>query len=105
MSKTVIFEAGSKQYSAGVGDVLEIPRVPGGAGDSVTFDRVLLLRQGEETSAGRPYLEGASIVGEIVEQGRDDKVVVFKFKRRTTYRNKNGHRQPHTVVRITDIQA
>ena len=105
MSKTAIFETGSKQYSAGVGDVLRIPSIPGGAGDSVTFEHVLLMREGADTKAGRPYVEGARIVGEIVEQGRDDKVVVFKFKRRTTYRSKNGHRQPHTVVRITGIEA
>ncbi len=105
MSETAIFESGAKQFSAGVGDIVRVPRLAGAAGESVTFDKVMVLRKGEETIAGRPYIDGAQIAGEIVKQGHDDKVIVFKFKRRTTYRNKNGHRQPHTVVRITGIQA
>ena len=105
MSETAIFETGAKQFSAGVGDLVQVPRMPGTAGEAVTFDRVMLLRKGTETITGRPYIDGARIAGEIVDQGRDKKVIVFKFKRRTTYRNKNGHRQPHTVVRITGIQA
>jgi large subunit ribosomal protein L21 len=105
VSETAIFETGARQFSAGVGDVIQVPRMAGGAGDVVTFDRVLFMRRGEDAVAGQPYIEGARVSGEIVEQGRDDKVVVFQFKRRTTYRKKNGHRQPHTVVRITGIGA
>lgn len=105
MSETAIFESGAKQFSASVGDVVRVPRLTGAAGESVTFDKVMILRRGDETVAGRPYINGAQIAGEIVKQGHDDKVIVFNFKRRTTYRKKNGHRQPHTVVRITGIQA
>jgi len=104
VSKVAIFETGAKQFSVGVGDVIRVPRLDGGAGDAVSFDHVMLLREGETTTAGRPYVDGAHISGEIVDQGRDDKVIVFKFKRRTTYRTKNGHRQPHTIVRITGIE-
>ena len=105
MSETAIFETGSKQFSAGVGDILRVPRLSGEPGESVSFDRVMYLRRGDETIAGRPYVEGARIAGEIIKQGRDEKVIVFKLKKRTAYRRKNGHRQPHTVVRITGIQA
>ncbi len=105
MSETAIFEAGAKQFSAAVGDLVRVPRLSGDAGESVTFDKVMVLRKGSETVTGRPYIEGARIAGEIVNQGRDEKVIVFNFKRRTTYRKKNGHQQPHTVVRITGIQA
>jgi large subunit ribosomal protein L21 len=105
VSESAIFETGAKQFSAGVGDIVQVPSLPGAAGEAVSFDRVMVLRKGDETITGRPYIDGARIAGEIVNQGRDKKVVVFKFKRRTTYRNKNGHRQPHTVVRITGIQA
>ena len=105
MTETAIFETGARQYSAGIGDVLRIPRVAGEAGDSVTFDRVMFLHKGEQAVAGRPYVEGARVTGEIVNQGRDDKIVVFKLKRRTTYRKKNGHRQPHTIVRVTGIEG
>jgi len=105
VSNLAIIEAGSRQFTVGVGDVVTLPRLEGAAGDSVSFDRVLLVRAGTETATGRPYLDGARVNGEIVEQGRDDKVVVFKFRRRTGYRRKNGHRQPHSVVRITAINA
>ena len=104
MSKVAIFETGAKQFSVGEGDVIRVPHLDGGAGDTVSFDHVMLTRDGSETQTGRPYVEGARISGEIVDQGRDDKIIVYKFKRRTTYRKKNGHRQPHTVVRITGIE-
>ena len=105
MSETAIFETGSKQFSAGVGDILRVPRLTGSAGETVSFDRVMYLRRGDELIAGQPYVQGARIAGEIVKQGRDEKVIVFKLKKRTAYRRKNGHRQPHTVVRITRIEA
>lgn len=105
MSETAIFETGAKQFSAAVGDIVRVPSLAGTAGEAVTFDKVMVVRKGSETVAGRPYIEGAQIAGEIVDQGHDKKIVVFNFKRRTTYRKKNGHRQPHTVVRITGIQA
>lgn len=105
MTNLAIIEAGSRQISVGVGDVVTVPSLPGSPGDAVTFDRVLLVRNGAETTAGRPYVDGARVDGEIVEQGRDEKVVVFKFRRRTGYRRKNGHRQPRSVVRITAINA
>jgi large subunit ribosomal protein L21 len=105
VSETAIFETGSRQYSASIGDIVRVPSLSGEAGDSITFDRVMFLRRGDECAAGRPYVEGARVTGEIVNQGRDDKVIVFKFKRRTTYRQKNGHRQPHTAVRITGIEG
>jgi large subunit ribosomal protein L21 len=105
VSETAIFETGSKQYSAGVGDILHVPHLEGEAGETVSFDKVLVVRKGDQTLAGRPYVDGARIAGEIVNQGRDRKVIVYKFRRRTGYRRKNGHRQLHTVVRITGIQA
>ena len=104
MSKVAIFETGAKQFSVGEGDLIQIPHLEGNAGDPVAFDHVMLLREKDATQTGQPYVEGARIVGEIVKQGRDDKVIVFKMKRRTTYRKKNGHRQLHTVVRITGIE-
>jgi large subunit ribosomal protein L21 len=103
MGFAAIFESGARQYAVGVGDVVRVERLGGAAGDRIEFERVLLLRQGEATATGRPYVDGARIVGEIVEQGRDKRLVVFKHKKRQVYRRKNGHRQPHTLVRITDI--
>ena len=98
-----IFESGARQYAVGVGDVVRVERLNGAAGDLIEFEKVLLLRKGDATTTGRPYVDGARIVGEIVKQGRDDKLVVFKHKKRAVYRRKNGHKQQHTLVRITDI--
>lgn len=105
MNYAVIFESGARQYAAAVGDVVRVERLDGATGDKVEFDHVLLLRQGETVTPGRPFVEGARIVGEIVKQGRDGKIVVFKHKKRAAYRRKNGHCQPHTLVRIVDIRS
>lgn len=103
MGFAAIFESGARQYAVGVGDVVRVERLGGDAGDRIEFDQVLLLRKGESTTCGRPYVDGARIVGEIVRQGHDPRLVVFKHKKRMAYRRKNGHRQLHTLVRITDI--
>jgi large subunit ribosomal protein L21 len=103
MGFAAIFESGARQYAVGVGDVVRVERLSGAAGDKIEFDQVLLLRKGDDTTTGKPYVDGARIVGEIVTQGRDARLVIFKHKKRQNYRRKNGHRQPHTLVRITDI--
>ncbi len=103
MSLAAIFESGARQYAVGVGDVVRVERLGGAAGDRIEFEKVLLVRKGDETATGRPYVNGARIVGEIVEQGRDGRLIVFKHKKRAVYRRKNGHRQMHTLVRITDV--
>jgi large subunit ribosomal protein L21 len=103
MGFAAIFESGARQYAVGLGDVVRVERLDGAAGDRIEFNQVLLLRKGEATTTGRPFVDGARIVGEIVKQGRDDRLVVFKHKKRQVYRRKNGHRQQHTLVRITDI--
>jgi large subunit ribosomal protein L21 len=105
MSYEAIFETGSKQFAVSVGDIVNIPRIDGAAGDSITFDRVLLAKKGDGVEAGRPNLEGANVSAEIMAQDRETKIVVFRFKRRTTYRRKTGHRQPRTTVRITGVNA
>ena len=100
-----VFESGTKQYAVSVGDIIHIPRIGGTAGDTIKFDRVLAARRGDKVEAGRPNLEGVHVSGEIVAQDRDKKIIVFRFKRRTTYRVKTGHRQPRTTVRITGVHA
>jgi large subunit ribosomal protein L21 len=96
-----VIRTGGKQYRVATGDVLEIERLPGEAGASVTFAEVLMAGG----KVGAPLLSGASVKGEIVAQERADKVVAFKKKRRKNTHRKRGHRQPLTKVKITAISA
>jgi len=97
-----VIRTGGKQYRVSEGDVLKVERLDGGAGDKISFDEVLMVG-GDEPRFGKPLVEGAKVSGEIVEQGRGEKLVIFKFKRRKRYKNKNGHRQSYTAVKITGI--
>ena len=91
-----VIRTGGKQYSVKSGDVISVEKLEGNAGDKVKFDDVLMLD-------GK--LGGGSVSAEIVSQFRDDKVIIFKKKRRHNYRRKKGHRQYLTEVKITDIKA
>ncbi len=99
-----VIETGGKQYRVSTGDVIRIERLPAEAGSSVTFDRVLMVG-GDSPKVGSPVVEGSSVVAEVEEHGKADKVTIIKFKRRQKYRRKQGHRQLYTQVRITDITA
>ncbi|MEM8916674.1 MAG: 50S ribosomal protein L21 [Pseudomonadota bacterium] len=97
-----VIKTGGKQYRVAKDDEITVERLPGDAGDSVTLDHVLMLG-GDKTALGTPTVDGAAVVAEVVEQSRNDKIVVFKKKRRHGYRRTAGHRQPVTVLKITDI--
>lgn len=99
-----VIETGGKQYRVSTGDVIKVERLPAEAGSNVTFDRVLMVG-GETPKVGNPLVEGSSVVGQVEEHGKADKVLIIKFKRRQKYRRKQGHRQQYTQVRITDITA
>ena len=99
-----IFRALGKQFRAEKGKTLRLPLMNAEAGAQVTFDEVLLSSDGDTIRAGTPLVEGASVVGEVVGQGKEPKIYVFKFKRRKNYRRKTGHRQRYTEVRITDLK-
>ena len=98
-----VIETGGKQYRVEVGQLLTVEKLPGGAGDKVEFDRVLLLSDDETVAVGRPVVEGARVTGEIVAQEKGDKLTVFKFRRRKNYRRKTGHRQKYTTVKINEV--
>ena len=98
-----IIRTGGKQYRAEAGKTIRIPTLPGEAGAKVTFDDVILGSDGDKTHVGAPALKGAHVTAEIVKQGKGDKIVVFKMKRRKNYAKKQGHRQKFTEVRIKDI--
>lgn len=98
-----VIKTGGKQYRVAANDLLQVEKLSGEAGDTVTFDEVLMLGSDTDTQIGTPTVEGASVAAEVVEQARSKKVIIFKKKRRQNYRRKKGHRQEVTMVRITDI--
>lgn len=98
-----IIETGGKQYKVSSGTILEFEKLEGEAQKSVTFDKVLLVSDGKDVKIGQPYVEGAKVKGTILEQKRDKKVLVFKFKKKTGYKKTQGHRQYLTTVKIDTI--
>ena len=97
-----VIRAGGKQYRVAPGDVIEIEKVPQAGGENVQFDEVLAV-SASEGEIGKP--SKAFVTGEVVEQGRGDKVLVFHYKRKKQYKKLNGHRQPYTAVKITGINV
>jgi large subunit ribosomal protein L21 len=99
-----IFRTLGKQFRAEKGKTLRLPLMGAAAGSKVTFDEVLLASDGETIRAGTPLVSGAKVLAEVVGDGKEPKIYVFKFKRRKNYRRKTGHRQGYTEVRITDLK-
>lgn len=100
-----VVSSGGKQYRVEAGSELIVERVPGDAGSTVTFDRVLLVGDGEAVTVGTPTVEGASVSATVLGEALGPKLIVFKFKQKIHYRRKNGHRQHLTRVRIDEISA
>jgi large subunit ribosomal protein L21 len=93
-----VIETGGKQYIVKEGDVIRVEKLPNDKGE-VEFDKVLMI----EDKVGAPYLEGAKVKGELIRTAKAKKVIVFKYKKRKGYRNKRGHRQLFSEVKITQI--
>ena len=100
-------QTGGKQYRVEPGKTVVVERLAGDKGAQVVFDQVLLVSSGDggNVNIGKPLVSGAKVTGQIVEQGRGDKLVVFKFRRRKNYVRRNGHRQDYTAVKIAEIQG
>jgi large subunit ribosomal protein L21 len=99
-----IVHTGGKQYKLMEGETLRLEKLAGDVGSEVTFDRVMMVSDGENLTLGQPLLENVSVRGHIVEQGKAKKIIVFKYKRRKRYRRKQGHRQLFTSVKIDKIE-
>lgn len=99
-----VIKTGGKQYKVSEGDLLKVEKLAGSVGDSIELNEVLMVG-GEEVKIGTPLLPGAKVNAQIVEQGKDKKILVFKMKRRKTFRKLNGHRQPLTRLKIMGIEA
>lgn len=100
-----VIKTGGKQYRVAANDVLTIEKLEAVAGASVEFTEVLVVGEGADAAIGAPFVAGAKVVAEVVEQTRGKKVIAFKKRRRQNSKRSRGHRQHHTVVRITDIVA
>ena len=99
-----VIKTGGKQYRVTPDDVIRIERISGESGDVISFNDVMMLENEGRTAVGNPFVDGAEVVGTLIEQTRGEKIIIFKKKRRKTYRRRNGHRQDLSVVRITDIK-
>ena len=99
-----IIATGGKQYKVSEGDVIKVEKLGVAAGETVTFDQVLLVSD-KEVIVGNPTVSGASVSASVVAEGKDKKVIVYKYKRKTGYHKKNGHRQSYTQVKIEKING
>lgn len=100
-----IIETGGKQYRVQEGDVITVEKLNVEAGKKVEFDKVLVMNNGADLQIGAPYVDGAKVFGNVVENGKAKKVIIFKYKAKKDERKKQGHRQPYTMVEITGIGA
>ena len=100
-----IIVTGGKQYKVAEGDVLYIEKLPVEAGETVKFDEVLAVIDGDKATFGTPVVEGASVEAKVAKNGKGKKVVVFKYKPKKNYKRKQGHRQPYTKIEITKVKA
>ncbi|MFZ0559476.1 MAG: 50S ribosomal protein L21 [Methylovirgula sp.] len=98
-----VIKTGGKQYSVAAEDVIAVMTLPGAPGDAVTFENVLMLVDGEAATFGAPFLEGAKVIGTIIDHKRGPKVLAFKKRRRKNSKRKHGHRQDLTMVKITGV--
>lgn len=97
-----VIETGGKQYRVQEGDIITIEKIKAEVGEAVAFDKVLVLSDGKDVKVGTPYLD-ATVTGSVVEHGKGQKVIIFKYKAKKDYRKKQGHRQPYTMVKIESL--
>lgn len=101
-----LIQTGGKQYKVSEGTIVKIEKVDGEAGGNIVLDQVLMINdENGGIKIGSPLLENATVTGKILEQGRDKKIIVYKYKKRKNYRRKKGHRQPFTRLLIEKIEG
>lgn len=105
MSKFAIIETGGKQYKIEEGKTLRVEKIAAKTGEKVTFDRVLLIADGDKITVGTPYIAGGTVALEQTGEGRAKKVTVIKYKQKSRYFKKRGHRQPYSEVKVRTITA
>lgn len=97
-----IIQTGGKQYRVQEGDEFKVEKLEAKVGDKVVFDEVLTVG-GDKLIVGKPYVEGFTVTAKVLEHGKNDKVIIYKYKAKKDERTKNGHRQPYTLVKVTAI--
>ncbi len=100
-----IIETGGKQYKVQEGDVLKVEKLGMTPGEEVVFDKVIALSKDSKLSVGNPYINNTSVSASVVKEGKDKKIIVYKYKAKKGYHKKQGHRQPYTEVKIEKINA
>jgi len=100
-----VIEAGGKQHRVAEGETLKLEKIEAATGDSIEFDKVLLVGEGDSVKIGTPVVDGSKVTAEVVSHGRHQKVKIVKFNRRKHHRKETGHRQWFTEVKITGISA
>ncbi len=100
-----VIQTGGKQYRVAEGETLRVEKLSASAGDKLTFDPLLFADDGGGVHVGHPVIAGMKVEAEVLEQGKGKKIVIFKYKRRKSYRRKTGHRQPFTALKITSIRT
>jgi len=100
-----IIKTGGKQYKVAEGDVIMVEKLEANEGDEVVFDQVLTVVNDGDVKVGKPVVEGAKVTAKVTAQGKDKKILVFKYKAKSNYRKRQGHRQPFTKVAIEKIEA
>lgn len=100
-----VIQTGGKQYRVQQGDVIYVEKINAQADETVTFEKVLLVGEGESVKVGTPAVEGAKVEGKVLAQVKGQKIVVYKYKAKKNERKKQGHRQPYTKVEITAING
>ena len=99
-----IIQTGGKQYRVSEGDVLSVEKLPVAEGEEVVFDQVLTVVADGDVKIGKPVVEGAKVTAKVVEHGKGKKILIFKYKAKSNYRKRQGHRQPYTKVEISKIE-
>lgn len=100
-----IIQTGGKQYRVAEGDVVYVEKLEAGEGDAVEFSEVLTVVKDGQATIGKPVVSGAKVIGKVEAQGKGQKILVFKYKAKSNYRKRQGHRQPFTKVLIEKIEA
>ena len=100
-----IIKTGGKQYRVSQGDVIEVEKLDAEEGKEVVFDKVLTVVNDGDVKVGKPCVEGAKVTAKVAKHGKGVKVLVFKYRAKSNYRKRQGHRQPYTQVEITSIEA
>jgi len=100
-----VIQTGGKQYRVQPGETVQVEKLDAEVGKTVEFNEVLLVADGEKVRLGTPHVAGVKVVAEVVDQGRDSKILVYKYRRRKAWHKKQGHRQAFTALKVTEISG